>query len=600
MNLFYNRGPACGADHPAGREKAVNSPIPRPNVVAVTTAQPTIPAGSPARDTTVDLLVVGSGTGMAAALAANERGLSVLIVEKSSYVGGSTARSGGALWLPASPILEENHAGDTMSRARTYLDSVVGGTAPQQRSAAFLSHTSETVQMLRRTTPLRFMWAREYSDYHPEQPGGTAEGRTCECEPFNTSVLGRYRTRLRPGVMEASIPIPTTGADYRWMNLVARMPRKGVPVFAKRIGQGVGGLLLGRRYAAAGQALAAGLFAGVLRAGIPVWTETALSRLTSDGTRVTGAVVDHGGRDITVTARRGVVLAAGGFDHRMDMRWKFQSESLGTHMSLGAETNTGDAILLAQELGAAIDLMDQAWWFPAVAPLPGGAPVVMLAERSLPGSLIIDQNGDRFVNEATDYMSFGQRLLEREHSGHPVESMWIIFDQKYRNSYVFGAELFPRMRIPQSWYDAGIAHRSDSFAELASLIGVPRDQFAATLTRFNGMSRTGTDSDFHRGRSNYDRYYGDPTVSPNPNLRALDKGPFYAVKMVLSDLGTCGGLRADDCARVLRENGSAIEGLYAIGNTAANAFGATYPGAGATIAQGLVYGYIAAQHAATP
>lgn len=579
---------------------AINTPIPRPNVVVVTTAQPTIPAGSPIRGTTVDLVVVGSGTGMAAALSANERGLKVLIVEKSSYVGGSTARSGGALWLPASPILEENHAGDTMPLARTYLDSIVGGTAPQQRSAAFLSNLGETVQMLRRTTTLRFMWAREYSDYHPEEPGGSAIGRTCECLPFNTSVLGQYRRRLRPGVMEAPVPIPTTGADYRWMNLVARMPRKGVAVFAKRIGQGIGGLLLGRRYAAAGQALAAGLFAGVLRAGIPVWTDTALSRLTSDGSRVTGAVVVHEGREITVTARRGVVLAAGGFEHRMDMRWKFQSESLGSHLSLGADTNTGDAIVLAQELGAAIDLMDQAWWFPAIAPLPGGAPVVMLAERSLPGSLMVDQNGDRFVNEATDYMSFGQRLLEREHSGRPVDSMWIVFDQKYRNSYVFGAEIFPRMRIPQSWYDAGIAHRSDSLADLATLIEVPREQFHATLARFNEMSHAGEDSDFHRGRSMYDRYYGDPTISPNPNLRALDKGPFYAVKVVLSDLGTCGGLRADACARVLRENGSAIEGLYAIGNTAANAFGATYPGAGATIAQGLVYGYIAAQHAAAP
>jgi succinate dehydrogenase/fumarate reductase flavoprotein subunit len=178
--------------------------------------------------------------------------------------------------------------------------------------------------------------------------------------------------------------------------------------------------------------------------------------------------------------------------------------------------------------------------------------------------------------------------------------MWIVFDQKYRNSYVFGAELFPRMRIPQSWYDAGIAHRSESLAALARSIGVPGEQFHATLTRFNEMSRTGEDPDFHRGRSRYDRYYGDPTISPNPNLRPLDKGPFYAVKMVLSDLGTCGGLRADGCARVLRENGSAIEGLYAIGNSAANAFGATYPGAGATIAQGLVYGYIAAQHAAAP
>lgn len=549
-------------------------------------------------DTTVDLLVVGSGTGMAAALAAAERGLKVLIVEKSSYVGGSTARSGGALWLPASPILEENNAGDTMPRAQTYLASVVDRAAPQKRSAAFLTHLRAAVEMLRRMTPMRFMWARDYSDYHPEQPGGMAAGRTCECKPFNTSVLGQYRSRLRPSIMTASIPMPTTGADYRWMNLMARMPRKALPLIAKRLSQGLGGLLLGRHYAAGGQALAAGLFAGVLRAGIPVWTDTALARLTSDGTKVTGAVVERDGREVTVTARRGVVLAAGGFDHSMDMRWKFQSESLGEHMSLGAETNTGDAIRTAQEVGAAIDLMDQAWWFPAVAPLPGGAPVVMLAERSLPGSLIVDQSGNRFVNEATDYMSFGQRLLERERSGNPVDTMWIVFDQKYRNSYVFGAELFPRMRIPQAWYDAGIAHLSDDLAELGGLIGVPREQFMATVSRFNEMSRAGDDSDFHRGRSAYDRYYGDPTITPNPNLRALDKGPFYAVKMVLSDLGTCGGLQADDRARVLREDGSVIDGLYAIGNTAANAFGATYPGAGATIAQGLVYGYIAAHDAA--
>lgn len=555
----------------------------------------TIPADVPVRDITVDLLVVGSGTGMAAALAAQERGLTVLIVEKSSFVGGSTARSGGALWLPASPVLAENGGDDTVERARTYLQSVVAGSAPAERSDGYLRNVAATVEMLRRTTPMRFMWAKDYSDYHPEEPGGTAVGRTCECRPLNSAILGEYRTRLRPGVLEVKMPMPTTGADYRWMNLMARVPRRGIPTIAKRLGQGVGGMLLGRRYVAGGQALAAGLFAGVLRAGIPIWTDTELHRMTADGGRITGAVVGHDGQEVTVTARRGVVLAAGGFDHNMAMRWKFQSESLGKNMSLGAETNTGEAIRTAQDIGAAIDLMDQAWWFPAVAPLSGAAPLVMLAERSLPGSLIVDQHGARFANEATDYMSFGQRLLERERSGNAVESMWIVFDQQYRNSYVFAGELFPRMSIPQKWYDGGIAHRSDDLADLAAKIGVPRPQFTATVARFNAMSRAGDDSDFHRGRSAYDRYYGDPTIGPNPNLRALDKGPFYAVKMVLSDLGTCGGLRADGRARVLREDGSAIEGLYAIGNTAANAFGTTYPGAGATIAQGLVYGYVAAR-----
>ncbi|OBH58242.1 3-ketosteroid-delta-1-dehydrogenase [Mycobacterium sp. E2479] len=549
-------------------------------------------------DACVDLLVVGSGTGMAAALAAHESGLSVLIVEKSSYVGGSTARSGGALWLPASPVLAEAGAGDTAERAGTYLDAVVCGSAPPRRSAGFVHNVSATVDMLRRTTPLRLFWARDYSDYHPEEPGGSAAGRTCECRPFDTSLLGRYRTRLEPGLMEVTVPMPTTGADYRWMNLVARMPRKGLPVYGKRLAQGVAGRVVGRRYAAGGQGLMAGLFTGVLRAGIPVWTGTTLARLTGDDDRVTGAVVEQGGREVTITARRGVVLATGGFDHHMDMRWKFQSESLGANLSLGAATNTGDGIRAGQDFGADIDLMDQAWWFPAIAPLPGRAPTVMLAERSLPGCLIVDQNGHRFANEAADYMSFGQRLIELERAGSPVETMWIVFDQQYRNSYVFGAELFPRMRIPQAWYDAGIAVRADDLTDLGARIGVGVSEFFATMTRFNRNAAAGADPDFGRGRSAYDRYYGDPTIKPNPNLRPLVKGPFYAVQMVLSDLGTCGGLKTDERARVLREDGGAITGLYAIGNTAANAFGTTYPGAGATIAQGLVYGYVAARDAA--
>jgi succinate dehydrogenase/fumarate reductase flavoprotein subunit len=568
-------------------------------ISGVTTAySTTIPTGLPVRDTTVDLLVVGSGTGLAAALAAQERGLSVLIVEKSSVVGGSTARSGGALWLPASPVLAEAGAGDTVERAQTYLESVVADSTSPARAAAFVANQAPALEMLRRTTPMRLFWAKDYSDYHPEAPGGSAAGRTCECRPFDTSILGAYRSRLRAGVMKASIPMPTTGADYRWLNLMARVPRKGLPLVVKRLAQGVGGLLLGRHYVAGGQALAAALFSGVLKAGIPIWTDTTLTRLTTEDGRVTGAVVEQNGQDYAITAQRGVVLAAGGFDHSMDMRWKFQSESLPPHASLGAETNTGDAIRIGQEVGAAIDLMDQSWWFPAVAPLPGGAPAVMLAERSLPGSLIVDQEGDRFTNESADYMSFGQCVLERERSGNPVEAMWIVFDQQYRNSYVFAAELFPRMAIPQPWYDAGIAHKSEDLGDLAWAMGVPRERFLDNVNRFNTGACAGADPDFNRGRSAYDRYYGDPTVTPNPNLRPLTQGPFYAVKMVLSDLGTCGGLRADDRARVLREDGSAIDGLYALGNTAANAFGASYPGAGATIAQGLVFGYLAARDAA--
>ena len=233
-----------------------------------------------------------------------------------------------------------------------------------------------------------------------------------------------------------------------------------------------GGLLLGRRYAAGGQALAAGLFAGVLRAGIPIWTDTSLVRIDDDGARVTGAVVSHGGNDFTITARRGVVLAAGGFDHHMDMRWKFQSESLGANQSLGAETNTGDAIRLAQDLGAAIDLMDQSWWFPAVAPLPGKAPAVMLAERSLPGSP--DRRPERqpvrqrvvrlhVVRSASAGSgAVGQSGRDRCGSSSTRSTATAMYSPP---------NCFPAWPIPQAWYDAGIAHRADVSTELAEQDG---------------------------------------------------------------------------------------------------------------------------------
>lgn len=546
--------------------------------------------------TTVDLLVIGSGTGLAAALAAHEVGLSTVVVEKTEYVGGSMALSGGAFWIPANPILRAEGTIDTRERAEQYLASVVGDSTAPERWQSYLEHGPATVELLQRATPLSFMWSKNYSDYHPEHPGGQATGRTCESKPFDVSALGEDRDKLRPTGMAAPVPMPITGTDYRWMNLMTKVPTEGLSRVALRVAQGTGGKLFGKEYVAGGQAIAAGLYAGVLQAGIPVWRETSLTRLISDDDgRITGAELEHAGRTITVTTRKGVVLAAGGFDHDMAMRRKHQSPALG-EWSLGSPGNTGDAISLAQDVGATTDLLEEAWWFPAVAPLPGAAPGVMLAERSLPGSFIVDSSGKRFINESCDYMTFGQQVLAREQAGDPVGDMWIIFDQAYRNSYVFAADLFPRMPIPQQWYDEGIAHRGETIEELAGTMGY--GTLPETFHRFNILAQAGTDDDFHRGGSAYDRYYGDPTQYPNPNLRPLSKGPFYAVKMVTSDLGTCGGIKADGLGRALREDDSAIDGLYAIGNTAANAFGNRYPGAGATIGSGMVYGYIAARHAA--
>jgi 3-oxosteroid 1-dehydrogenase len=556
----------------------------------------TFPSSSSQIDTEVDILVVGSGTGLAAALAAKEGGASVVVIEKTGLVGGSTARSGGAFWIPANPVLAERGAGDSLDRATRYLDAVVGGHAPEARWRAFLEHGDSTVRMLRRMTPLKFTWARGYSDYHPELPGGSAQGRSCEARPFDVRALGADRARLRAGVMEAPIPMPVTGGDYKWLNLMIKVPVKGLFVAAKRAIQGIGGLLLRREYVAGGQALAAGLFAGVRAAGIPVLSNTTMDELIVEKGRVVGARVSSDGTQRTITARRGVILATGGFDHDLALRRNAQSPALGA-WSLGADGNTGDGIAAATAVGAGTALMDQAWWFPAIAPTPGNAPVVMLAERSLPGSFMVDGTGRRFVNEATDYMSFGQRVLQREQGGDPVGQMWLVFDQQYRDSYLLGGSIFPRMKLPADWYRHSIAVRGSSWSSLASKMRVSATSFEATAGRFNSSASAGVDEEYGRGNSAYDRYYGDPTIAPNPTLRPLDESKLYAVKVVLSDLGTCGGTTVDDRGQVLSASGVPIAGLYAIGNTAANAFGKSYPGAGATIGQGLVFGYIAARAA---
>ena len=550
-----------------------------------------------ASDTTVDLLVAGSGTGLLAALAGKKAGLDVLVVEASEYVGGSTALSGGAFWIPANSIIKKNGGYDSKEAALEYLDAVVGDDAPKARRDTFVNEGQRAIDLMEEMTDLELFWAKGYSDYHPEKPGGTALGRTCEAKPFDVKThLGDHRSWFIPTALEAPVPMPITGADYKWMNLMVKTPAKALPAIAKRVTQGIGGIPLGREYVATGQGLAGGLFGGVLKAGIPIWTETSLVRVIEEDGKVVGAVVSQDGQEFTVRTNKGVILSTGGFDHNMPMRHEFQSAVLKewTH---GAKGNVGGGITAGVEVGGATDLMDQAWWFPSVAPVGDETPAVMLAERSLPGSIMVGADGKRFINESIDYMTFGQEWLKRANSDHPIGDMWIIFDQEYKNSYVFATVSYPRLPLPKQWYEAGIAVDANSPRELAQKMGVPAESLDEQISSFNKDALTGYDREFNRGASRYDNYYGDPTVLPNPNLRPLT-GKLYAVRVVNSDLGTCGGLVADENARVLREDGSAIEGLYAIGNAAANAFGKAYPGAGATIAQGLVFGMLAAEHAA--
>ncbi len=543
----------------------------------------------------VDLVVVGSGTGLLSAITGAELGLRVLVVEKSEYLGGSTAMSGGGFWIPGNPILRELGVHDSRERASVYLDELVGDTAPRERRQAHLEHGPAAVEVLRRNLPNRWLHMVEYADYFPEVDGGSAFGRALESAPFDLAQLGPERAKLRPTPVEAPMPMPVTGRDYRWMNLMMRKPR-GLAVAAMRAAQGAGGMLLKREYAAGGQALAAGLIIGARRHGVALWTESPLRDLLIEDGRVTGVVVERCDQKVTVRANRGVVLSAGGFEHNIEMRHEHQSPALEPGWSLANPANEGDVIRIAQSHGAALTLMDQAWWFPAIPPVGGGQPSVLLAERSLPGSLIVGPDGRRFMNESVNYMTAGQIMLGLDDGEEPHLPAWIVFDQTYRNRYVFAGGVMPRAALPDEWYEQGLAHRAETLEELAREVGLP--ELPASVERFNVMADKGHDDDFRRGDSAYDRYYGDPTVTPNPNLGALRKPPFYAVRVVPGDLGTCGGIMADEHARVIGENGEVIEGLYATGNVAGNAFGKFYPGPGATIGQGLSFGYIAAAHAA--
>lgn len=535
-----------------------------------------------------DFIIVGSGTGLLGALAAKEEGMSVLVIEKDKYVGGNTGLSGGGFWIPGNNVLKERGLKDSYERAAEYITAAVGGEESQDRWDTHLTNGTAAVELLRRRTPLEFNPMEEYSDYFPELPGGSPMGRAVEPKPFDVRKLGDDQKRLRPPGVKAPIPMPVTGKSFRWMNVISRHPR-GFYEAGRQAIQGVGGLAIGREYVSGGGALSAGLYKGVVDAGIPIWFDTSMTGLITEGDRVVGVKAKRDGKEIEIRAKKGVLLAAGGFERNKEMRHEYQSEKIDGDWSFGAPGNVGDAINIAQrDAGAGTKFMEEAWWFPAM-PLPTG-PTFMLSERSLPNQIIVNSKGERFMNEAINYMTAGQIMLKED------EPFWMIMDQTFKNRYIVGGAILPRMPFPQEWYDSGSLIKAESLEELGRKLDMPN--LPKTVDRFNLHAANGHDSDFQRGQSAYDRYYGDVTIRPNPCLGEIKRAPFYAIRIVPGDLGTCGGIAADGKARALREDGSVIEGLYAAGNAAGNVFGRVYPGPGATIGQGLVYSYTAARHAA--
>lgn len=543
-------------------------------------------------DKETDVIVVGSGSAaMTAAIAAHEAGSSVLVLESTDLFGGSSAMSGGGLWVPNNPVMLEAGTPDSHEAARTYMDTVIGDVGPAsspERREAFLAEGPAMVAFLRRLG-VKFVYARGYADYYPEQPGGTATGRAIEGERYNIRRLGPWRKKVR-----GLIPMAAHTYEVAKINLAFRSV-SGFLTAANVVGvQTILPLLIGKQKVGLGNSLMGQLLEVALESKIPVLLDTPLVELIVEDGAVVGVVAERKGEKVRIRARRGVVLAAGGFAHNDAMRQEHHPHPITTGWTSANPGDQGTVITAGIDAGAAVALMDDAWWGPSVI-MPAGNPQFLLAERSLPHGFIVDEAGERFMNESESYVDAGHHQYERNATVKAIPAHLII-DSRHRRWYPFGMAL-PGM-TPKKLIESGFFTKADTLEELATKIGVDPAGLRRTADRFAEFARTGKDLDFHRGDSAYDRVYSDPRVTPNPNLGAVAKPPFYAVKIWPGDLGTKGGLLTDEHARVLREDGSVIEGLYAAGNTTASVMGRTYPGPGATIGAAMTFGYIGGRHAA--
>ena len=558
-------------------------------------------------DQTVDLLVVGSGGGgMTAALTADASGLDTLVVEKSPQFGGSTALSGGGIWVPGAPAQRRAGYVPSPDGVFTYLKSITEGTVSDARLRAYVDTAPEMMDFLERTSDwFEFVWKPGYADYYPELPGGSAQGSTINVPAIDLRKLGDEERNLLTPLALAPRGIWFAPKDLRLFYQI-RQNWRGKAVLVKLIWRMFRARVFGDRMAAIGQSLAARMRLALKQHGIPLWLNAPMTELiTGDNGAVLGAVVERDGRPLRIRARHGVILASGGFDH--DMAWRKEHlPVLEKDWSFGNPAATGDGIRAGEKVGGSTDLLDEAWWFPAIC-WPDGRLQFMLNERMMPSQFVVNGAGRRFINEAAPYMDFAHAMIEGQQSGVTHIPCWLITDIDSFHRYVVAGHLpIPKIpfapvptgrRVPKAWLDSGVVKEAHSWEELARQIGVPAENLRATAERFNQLAHAGHDDDFNRGDSAYDNYYGDPTL-PNPNLRPLGKPPYYAFQIILGDLGTSGGLRTDEHARVLRADETAIDGLYAVGNVSAAVMGRSYAGAGATIGPAMTFGYIAAKHAA--
>lgn len=538
-------------------------------------------------DLEADVVVLGSGgAAMTAAISAHDFGAKeVVILEKTGMVGGTTAMSGGMLWIPNNHYQIEAGIADSDEDIVTYLDTLAPEALDPETLGAFMESGPEMIRYFADKTPVRFHAFKDFPDYQSYIPGAKADGgRSLDNEAFAFDQLGKWATRVNPSKMayplRGSLMETITGA-------------LDADALAEREAHDYRGL---------GQALAGSLFKAVLDRNIPVEFEKRARKLVKDGERIIGVIAeDADGRDYRVRARRGVVIATGGFEWNETLVKTFLRGPLTGPVSV--PENEGDGLLMAIEAGAQLGNMQNAFWMQSVLEFKPqhrtAKPNYLLGsdERARPGAILVNRAGKRFVNEAANYNALGKTLHAFDAGRHEYSNLpyWLIIDQRYRQKY-------HTFNTPPGGPVPSFMMQADTLEELAAMAGIDAEGLTATVARFNEMVRNGHDDDFNRGDATYDNFYmwGDTDFeAPYRTLGLIDQGPYFAVKMEAGALGTAGGPKTNGDAQVLDWHGNPIPGLYAAGNAMAAILGDVYGGAGGTLGPGMTFGYIAGRHLGT-